>query len=100
LPASPHPVSSFQVRSIVLPALRCTFWSPGPNSNIPLPVFNLITGLIPPSQGLGQQVAAINSPSWNWRNSPAYIPVFRPERDTAKSRIFELLFPPQGPDCN
>ena len=25
LPASPHPVSSFQVRSIVLPALRCTF---------------------------------------------------------------------------
>ena len=50
LPASPHPVSSFQVRSIVLPALRCTFWSPGPNSNIPLPVFNLITSLIPPFQ--------------------------------------------------
>jgi hypothetical protein len=33
-------------------------------------------------------------PSWNLRNSPAYTPVFRPEIDTAKSRIFELLLLP------
>ena len=32
-----------------------------------------------------------NPPSWNWRNSPAYIPVFRPDRDTTKSHIFKVF---------
>ena len=61
-------------------------------------MLNLITGLILSSQPKTKTKTDIalshSPPSRNWRNLPAYIPVFRSERDTAKSRIFELLLLP------
>ncbi len=120
----PHQLSNF-LSEITYLAHIWTFptpaWirkTPHGYSNIPLPVFNLITGLISPSQPKagsaksrifellllllkawiihwaadpGDPIHCENTtyrtetlsgspPSWNWRNSPAYIPVFRPER--------------------